>query len=72
MNIVGIIVGIEKQLHYFKDISDHFKMKWQFVRFVFLLAVLTLDITIILLIINQSAGRDRENCMYEYIIVLAF
>ena len=57
--MVGIIVGIPEEVQqYFKDLSDHSKMKWKFVRFVFLLAVLALDITIILLITTQSAGKN--------------
>lgn len=56
MNIIGIIVKTVEQLELCsKDFSNKFKRKCLFV---YLLTPLALDIKIILLITNNSAGID--------------
>ena len=58
MNIAGIMIGIpEKVEQRIKSIPNHLKKIWTFVQFVLYLFAITLDIMIILLIANHSAGK---------------
>ena len=59
MNMVAIKMGIpEKVLQNIKSIPNHLKKIWTFVQFVFILPANALNLKIILLIANNSAGKN--------------